>query len=731
MMRARAMRTTGEVLAWPLGQYFICRVIDSGKFGTVYHARHEPSGRDVALKLIPLDGVDGDEKVAAERHGALLQQRFGQTHKNLVPEVYEHQTLAAFYAIAMELVHGQPLTELIAAGPLPPERAAAIALAICRFLESAHQFATEIEGVHYELIVHADLKPDHVLLLDNGEIRVLDFGIAKALATRTLVTTNKWGSMQYASPERLQSDGHVNEQADFWSLGIILFEMVAGYRPYRQYEHTPSRLDAAIRRQETPEPLPPGTNPVLAAIIHKLLAPQPERRYSSAKEIGTDLAAFLSGTPVLAATEQARAGQETVRIQPRPPALPAAAVVAGALSPAISPSPLQPAQKTTGTGSAAVLGSAENRTVATNAGIGRTSDGGETTPVPPRHDPVPTERLPVATTSREFGTSGLAPGIPPIPKAIPTQALPAAAVKRKRPSRVRRLVRFAIIFWIIWVLAAEFVGFVRSERSREQVLAMEAAQLAAVRDEYRDIGESSPFGWGRALRLDDALRNRMVELADRTILAYRNETPVVAQVQWEQARDCLDLALEISPASRRIRSRRAYVQGQLLRIAGGDVNETLRLFREAARLDPESPDPYLGLARVFAYATVDIPALTQAIVDAEERGYTASRRERAQLGDAYRVRAERSRAAAARLTGEERVGRLKDAAHDYGECINRFEGLFYFDSERNLRTCRRRLAAVVQQIELATIDEIPVPPPAQFPELLPPAPSLNPPPPPL
>ena len=161
---------------------------------------------------------------------------------------------------------------MIAAGPLPPARAAKIALAICRFLAAAHRFETDVEGVHYALIVHGDLKPDHVLLLDNDEIRVLDFGIAKALAERTLVTTNKWGSIQYASPERLQSEGHVNEHADFWSLGVMLFEMVAGYRPYRRYEHNASRLDAAIRRQEAPEPLPADADPVLVAIIRKLLA---------------------------------------------------------------------------------------------------------------------------------------------------------------------------------------------------------------------------------------------------------------------------------------------------------------------------------------------------------------------------------------------------------------------------------------------------------------------------
>jgi hypothetical protein len=143
---------------------------------------------------------------------------------------------------------------------------------------------------------------------------VLDFGIAKALATRTLVTTNRWGSIQYASPERLQSDGHINEHADFWSLGVMLFEMVAGYRPYRRHEHNPGLLDHAIRKQDVREPLPPGTDPVLSAIIHKLLAPQIERRYETAAAIARDLDDFMRGEPTTAGLELARAGQETIRL---------------------------------------------------------------------------------------------------------------------------------------------------------------------------------------------------------------------------------------------------------------------------------------------------------------------------------------------------------------------------------------------------------------------------------
>jgi serine/threonine protein kinase len=299
-------------LNWTLGPYRIVREIGRGQFGTVYEAT-DGSGRQIALKLVPIEGIDGDEKVAAERQGAALQQRFSGLSNHLVPDVIDHQRIDPYYAIAMELVTGEPLTAVIKAGPLPDRRAATIAVAISQFLELAHEFTTNIVDHSETPIVHGDLKPAHILLLADGSVRVLDFGIAKALAAQKPATTNIWASLDYASPERLES-GRVNEHVDFWSLGVILFEMLAGVRPYRDYEHNRSHLDTAIRRQEPRLRLPHSVDPRLAAIVNKLLAPQIERRYQSARQIGQDLQAFLSGEPVVAFAEMARADQATVRV---------------------------------------------------------------------------------------------------------------------------------------------------------------------------------------------------------------------------------------------------------------------------------------------------------------------------------------------------------------------------------------------------------------------------------
>ena len=629
------MTTGTERLDWTLQHYSIGHLIASGHFGVVYHARHQPTARDVALKLIPLQGQDSEEKVAAERHGAVLQQRFGDAHPGLVPAVFEHQTIVPFYAIAMELVHGQQLSQVIAQGPLPPARAAATALAVARFLDKAHRFETEIEHQRYARIVHADLKPDHILLVADG-IRVLDFGIAKALSTRTLVTTNRWGSIQYASPERLQSEGHVNEQADFWALGVILFEMIAGYRPYRRYEHNPGLLDQAIRRQEVRDALPPGANPVLAAVVHKLLAPQLERRYQSADAVARDLYAFLQGRPTTAGLELVQAGQATVRLPHQGEA----------------PAVLRPTQT------------------------------------------VPTEPLPV--TLSPPAAAAQAGALPNVTRQAPRE--PVRGVRPVLPGATR-LARLAVLALLIVIVTTEATALFRAERLRMQIPTLEFADLPRVRAQFGGLGFWPPIGIGSA-RLSNRLSARLVELADQVILEYRMETPAVAQAQWESARESLDLALQLAPGDNTIAGRRATVRGHLERI-GGRSREAIRLFREASRLDPRSPDPYLGLASVYAYATPDLEGLTQAVREAERRGYRLTRRERAEFGDVHKTLADQSRVGASRATGVTRLEHLQRAANDYQKCIDYFDGLRLFNSETHLRECRRRLAEIRRQLPAA------------------------------
>jgi serine/threonine protein kinase len=709
-------------LNWTLGPYRIAREIDRGQFGTVYEAA-DAHGRQIALKLVPVQGADSDEKLSAERQGAALQQRFSRTYSHLVPEVLDHQRIDPYYVIAMELVSGQPLTTVIKAARLPAERAATIARAICHFLEKAHEFTTNIDDHSETLIVHGDLKPAHILLLADGSIRVLDFGIAKALAARKAATTNKWGSVDYASPERLES-GRVNEQVDFWSLGVMLFEMLSGCRPYLHYEHNQSQLETAIRRQEPRMRVPFDVDPRLTAIVDKLLAPQIERRYQSASEIGKDLDAFLNREPVAAVAEAARADQATLRI-PQPGVI--ARNESSVATEPMSPLHGEPGVRAPHRGAALVATEALPRALT----------------VPPLPPPIP------APPTRQYKPwiaavlSLLIPGVGQIYNrdylrgifwlivtpgfwigsaaafGWPFHLVSAytayrrakrttqIAVTSSSPSPSRSRVasflrrRAPILMLVLGVLIApEWLALVRAQQLRAQVPTLEMSDIGEVREAYRRVGRS-PFGLGAAL-VTQPLKERFVDLADRTILEFRAETPALSRADWEHARDCLDLAIEVAPSDTRVAAKRQYVLGRLAWMGASSragVDRAIRLLRDAARLDPSSPDPYLGLATIHAYSTRDLPALTQAIDDAEARGYRRGRRERAELGDVHKVLGDRARSEARKLTGPDRVEELQRARQNYSQCVEHLDGLHLGASEKAVDDCRRRVAEITEEIE--------------------------------
>src|SRR5204863_3016163 len=126
----------------------------------------------------------------------------------------------------------------------------------CRFLDAAHQFRTTIDGREFWSLVHGDLKPRNVRLAESGDIKVLDFGIAKALSLSRKVTRNDFGSMPYLSPERLEST-EVDAQADLWALGVILYELLAGGALFQAADTR--RLEEQIRGGYSRRPLSPST----------------------------------------------------------------------------------------------------------------------------------------------------------------------------------------------------------------------------------------------------------------------------------------------------------------------------------------------------------------------------------------------------------------------------------------------------------------------------------------
>lgn len=253
--------------------------IGCGQFGTVFLARRRSDGATVALKLVLHRGEGGADQVAAERHGAILQQRFEQLH-GMVPEVYEFGPDGDDLFIAMEYIDGPSLEELLRTGALPAAEAVEHALWLCEFLDKAHGFSCTVEGKPYRLL-HNDLKPAHLKISLTGERKVLDFGISKALEDTRELTADVARTIAYAAPERLQSE-RVNVHADFWSLGVMLYEMASGCLPFRG--ETAHAVTAAVLQQE-PAPLPDAVPAPVRRAIAACLVKDPAARCQHAGEV--------------------------------------------------------------------------------------------------------------------------------------------------------------------------------------------------------------------------------------------------------------------------------------------------------------------------------------------------------------------------------------------------------------------------------------------------------------
>ncbi|HWT45986.1 MAG TPA: serine/threonine-protein kinase, partial [Vicinamibacterales bacterium] len=275
-----------------IGSYRIVREIGHGGMATVFLAEDSREPRQVALKLVSMAADrEGRDILDAERWGTKLQSRLADAC-GLVPRVYEEGDQPPYYFIAMEYIEGENLSDVIARGPVEPLEAARIASELSRFLEAAHTFKTTIDGREFWSLVHGDLKPRNVRLAADGVIKVLDFGIAKALSLSRKVTRNDFGSMPYLSPERLDST-EVDAYADLWALGVILYELLSGATPFHAADTR--RLEQEIRAGYRSHPLPSSCPKPLQGIVARLLAPSVADRYDAAAAVRTDLELFREG----------------------------------------------------------------------------------------------------------------------------------------------------------------------------------------------------------------------------------------------------------------------------------------------------------------------------------------------------------------------------------------------------------------------------------------------------
>src|SRR5579862_385265 len=263
------------------GRYQIVRKLAGGGMGRVFLAYDPVLNRQVGLKLIDSGGDrDSNDVVAAERRGAILQDQLAKREQSgRVAQIFDVGDREGYFYIAMEYIEGEDLSELFANGPIEPQRAVDITLDILDVLVKAHTFHTVIEDRAHRGIIHGDIKPRNIRITSAGQVKVLDFGIAKAVSMTRSLTFNQFGSIPYSSPERLQT-GDMDARSDVWSVAIVLFEMLTG-KPYFEAEAS-SRLEWMIRNYRAVQPslaaLPPG----LREILSRALDPDLNRRFASA-----------------------------------------------------------------------------------------------------------------------------------------------------------------------------------------------------------------------------------------------------------------------------------------------------------------------------------------------------------------------------------------------------------------------------------------------------------------
>ena len=266
-----------------VGQYRLREQVGGGGMGVIYKADDTRLGRTVALKLLPPELARDRTAKARFLHEARAASALD--HPNLCT-LYDAGEIDSQLYLAMPLYEGETLRDRLAHGPLSVEEAVDIARQVAQGLAKAHR-----QG-----IVHRDVKPANLMLTTDGVVKILDFGIAKlageAGITRTGVSV---GTPAYMSPEQARGAA-VDHRTDLWSLGVVLYEMLTGRRPFTG-DHEQIVFQAILTRE--PEPLArlcPDAPVELDRMIAGLLAKDPEKRaYPTADAVSAELRQLQGG----------------------------------------------------------------------------------------------------------------------------------------------------------------------------------------------------------------------------------------------------------------------------------------------------------------------------------------------------------------------------------------------------------------------------------------------------
>ncbi len=304
------------------GRYELLDRVGSGGMSVVYKAKDRSLGRIVAVKVMH-ESFTSDEgflkRFQQEGHAAA-----NLAHPNIVT-VHDIGQDGYKHYIVMEYVEGQTLKEIVRSqkeSPMPMSRALDLIIQVCNGIGYAHRAN----------LVHCDVKPQNVIVTVDEQVKVADFGIARAMsgATQQQKVSQVWGTPQYFAPEQAAGDAPT-PASDVYAIGVMLFEMLTGRLPFAAESHTAM----ALKHLHTPPPIVTEFNPAipsqLAHIVNKLLAKEPAGRYRTAGQLGRILSTYRQRSqeetgpiyaPLAATTQHAPAmpvAEQKTEVFQRPP----------------------------------------------------------------------------------------------------------------------------------------------------------------------------------------------------------------------------------------------------------------------------------------------------------------------------------------------------------------------------------------------------------------------------
>jgi eukaryotic-like serine/threonine-protein kinase len=277
------MAAPSELGGYVLGHYRLLEQTGSGAMGRVYKAHDERLDRYVAIKVISPGALLEEDARKRFRNEALALAKLN--HPNIAT-IYEFDTQGDVDFLVMEFVSGETLASKLKSGPLTEKQ-------IVTFGE---QIASALDCAHASTMVHRDLKPANTMISSSGQVKLLDFGLSlllkssAELAQEETITSGQsvCGTLPYMAPEQLRGES-VDSRCDIYALGVVLYEMATGRRPF-EAKSSPRMIDDILHNPAAPpQAINPRVGSGLTNIIFKCLEKDPENRYQSAKEIAVDL----------------------------------------------------------------------------------------------------------------------------------------------------------------------------------------------------------------------------------------------------------------------------------------------------------------------------------------------------------------------------------------------------------------------------------------------------------